>query len=75
MDELTESRQQLKLAMCSTGGKMLREHIREESEAGFKKFIDMPVEKKTSKASYEAQAQYKKLKELLDWIESEIREV
>ena len=75
MDEITQNRQHLKQAICSTGGKILREHIEEESLSGFRKFIDLPVERKTSKAAYDASAQYKKLKELLDWIDTEVREV
>lgn len=75
MDEITQNRQHLKQAICSPGGKILRAYIEEQSAAGFKKFIGLPVAQKTGKAAFAAQAQYTELKELLDWIDTEVREV
>lgn len=64
---------QLRDMVESTGGRILLEHIDQESKSGWLKFIDMPVDKKTSKAAYDAQARYKVLEDLKDWIESEIK--
>ena len=57
----------------SDGGKVLLKHIADESKDGWNAFIDLPAEKKTSKAAYDAQALYKVLRNLQDWIDSEIK--
>lgn len=57
----------------STGGKLLRSHIEEEMRQGWEDFIDLPVDKKTSKAAYDAQAKYKVGKGIIEWVESELR--
>lgn len=60
--------------MCgSSGGKYLLKHIDEESKQGWRDFIDLPVDKKTSKTSYDYQAKYKVLENLKDWIDTEIK--
>ena len=71
MDPITQNRIDLKAVVYSPGGKYLLAHIEEEIVAGWEKFIALPVEKKTSKASYDAQARYKVLKDLRDWIDTE----
>lgn len=65
--------QYLQSMVGSPGGKILIEHIREEINEGWISFIELPVEKKTSKAAFCAQARYKANKDLLDWIDSEIK--
>lgn len=70
-----QNRQALKDIRNTPGFHYLVEHINELSKEGWDKFIDLPVEKKTSKASYDAQAKYKVLKELKEWIDSEIASV
>lgn len=65
--------QYLQSMVGSPGGKILIEHIREEINEGWIGFIELPVEKKTSKAAFSAQAKYKANKDLLDWIDSEIK--
>ena len=67
MDEVQARRGYLKTILHEPGGQILVAHIEQMSEEGFKEFIDMPVDKKTSKAAYDAQAKYKKLRELLEW--------
>ena len=52
----------------SQGYLYLIEHINSEIQFGWEKFIDMPVDKKTSKTAYDFQARYKVLKDLKDWI-------
>ena len=73
MDEVNQDREALKAIRSEHGFHYLVEHIKEESEDGFKRFIDLPVEKKTSKAAFAASAQYKVLKDLLDWIDTECK--
>jgi len=57
----------------SIGGRILLDHIEEEIKDGWESFIDLPVDKKTSKQSYDYQAKYKVLKNLKDWIDTEIK--
>ena len=59
--------------MSSPGGQILFKHINEEIQEGWDKFIDLPVEKKTSKAAYDAQARYKALKAIREWVDEEIK--
>ena len=73
MDEPNQDRQDLKDIRSAPGFHYLLKHIQDESVDGFKKFIDLPVEKKTSKAAFSASAQYKVLAELLDWIDTECK--
>jgi hypothetical protein len=63
----------LKSMMQSPGGALLLKHIEEECKDGWEKFIALPVDKKTSKAAYDAQARYAVLRDLKDWILSEIK--
>lgn len=65
--------QYLQSMVGSPGGKALIEHLREEIRDGWDEFILLPVEKKTSKAAFSAQARYKANKDLLEWIDSEIK--
>ena len=71
MDELDENRKHIKQAFHSPGGKLILKYIDDEIVTGWEKFIALPVEKKTSKAAYDAQAKYKVLKEFKDWLISE----
>lgn len=71
--EQKERAQALKQVMQSHGGKIFLAHIEEEIKEGWEQFIDLAVEKKTSKAAYDAQAKYKVLKDLKEWVESEIK--
>lgn len=57
----------------SDGGRILFGHIEAEIKEGWEKFIDLPAEKKTAKAAYDAQAQYKVLRDLKEWVASEIK--
>ena len=57
----------------SPGGRILMAHIDDEIALGWSRFIDLPVEKKTSKAAYDAQAKYKALKSIKEWLDSEIK--
>jgi len=63
----------LQAMIGSPGGQILIAHIKEEMRDGWDRFIELPVEKKTSKAAYDAQANYKANKNLLEWIDSEIK--
>ncbi len=51
----------------------LEKHIQETIKAGWEKFIALDPEKKTSKTAYHYQAQYEVLKDLLEWIDEEIK--
>ncbi len=57
----------------SDGGQVLLKHIDSEIKDGWDRFIDLPVDKKTSKSAYDHQARYKVLRDLKDWIASEIK--
>lgn len=59
--------------MASPGGRILIAHIDEEIKTGWDEFIKMPVAQKTNKAAYNYQARYDVLKNLKEWIDSEIR--
>ena len=72
-NNLDINRKALALAIRSHGGAYLIQRIDEQMKEGWEKFIALPVEKKTSKAAFHAQAQYSVLKDLKDWIESELR--
>lgn len=63
----------LKAMATSPGGKILFKHIEDEIRDGWEKFISMPVDQKTSKAAFSAQAQYIVLKGIREWVESEIK--
>lgn len=73
MDELQRLRNELKETINSIGGKVLLKHIDEQMKDGWDKFIDLPTDKKTSKAAFAASGKYKALKELKDWIDSEVK--
>ncbi len=68
MDELEENRKHIKQVLHSPGGKLIMKYVDSEIVDGWEKFIALPVEKKTSKAAYDASARYKALKEFKDWI-------
>jgi hypothetical protein len=46
----------------------------EISDGGWRKFIKLPVDQKTSKKAYEQQARYSVIQEILEWIETGIAE-
>ncbi len=71
MEEVSARRGYLKAILNEPGGQILMAHLEEMSNQGFKEFIDLPVDKKTSKAAYDAQAKYKKLQEVIEWWELE----
>lgn len=73
MDEVNQDRKDLKEIRNTPGFYYLVEHINELSKDGWDKFIDLPVAQKTGKAAFEAQANYKVLKELSEWIDSEVK--
>jgi hypothetical protein len=64
---------ELKAMMECPGGQMLFKHIEDEITSGWNEFIDLPVDKKTSKAAFSAQSRYIVLKGVKEWVESEIR--
>lgn len=64
---------ELSLLKNSVGFQILREEMEARIRDGWEEFIDLPPEKKISKAAYHYQAKYKVLKDLLEWIEEEIR--
>jgi hypothetical protein len=73
-DEEKEDRSRtLKAMMESPAGKILIKHIDDEMKAGWDHFIALPVSQKTNKAAFNYQAQYEVLRNLKDWIDSEIR--
>ena len=55
------------------GYQILEKHIDETIKQGWDKFIALDPEQKTSKTSYHYQAQYKVLKDLMEWIDEEIK--
>ena len=73
MDEVTQNRQALKSIRSEHGFHYLIEHINELSKDGWDKFIDLSPEKKTSKAAFAMSAQYRVLKDLVDWIDTECK--
>jgi len=74
MDEARKQRiSDLQNLLTHRGWEIFAAHVQEEIEDGWNKFIELPVEKKTSKAAYDAQAKYKVHKSLLEWISDEIR--
>jgi len=75
MDEIEDKRKALKAAINTLGVAYLVSHIKEQMQDGVDKFIQLPVAQKTSKASFNFQARYDVLKNLLDWIDTEIRAV
>jgi hypothetical protein len=75
MDELEQNRHDLQAAINSPGGRYLMKYIDEQITYGWEKFIALPVDKKTSKQSYDSQAKYKVLKDIKDWINSEVNMV
>lgn len=48
-------------------------HIDEEIQEGWEKFINLPVDKKTSKMAYNCQARYSVLKDLKEWIIDQVK--
>lgn len=71
--ERQERADYLRDMMASPGGRILIAHIDEEIKTGWEQFISMPVAQKTSKAAFNYQAKYDVLKNLKEWIDSEIR--
>ena len=63
----------LESLLASPGGKILTKYLEEEIREGWESFIALPVEKKTCKAAYDAQAKYKVLKGITDWMNTEIK--
>lgn len=63
----------LKSMITSPGGKILLKHIEEEIVDGWERFIALPVDQKTSKAAYSHSSRYQVLKDLKEWIASEIK--
>ncbi len=57
----------------SAGGKIFFRHIETEIKEGWEKFIALPVMEKTSKAAYNYQARYEVLKNLKEWLATEIK--
>ena len=57
----------------SPGYKYLNHYINSAIKDGWERFIEMPVEKKTSKMAYKYQSEYRVLKDLLSWIDDSIR--
>ena len=53
----------------SSGYALLKAHIASEIEDGWESFINLPVEKKTSKQAFFAQSQYRVLKDLVGWVD------
>ena len=63
----------LKEVIESEGGKLILSHINEEIRDGWEKFIALPALQKTGKQALNYQARYDVLKDLKDWIASEIK--
>jgi len=72
-EQIKEKADYLKEMLDSPGGLLLFAHIDQEIADGWNKFIDMPVDSKTSKAAFTAQARYIVLKGIKEWVESEIK--
>lgn len=68
---MSEKSRLLRTLIDSPGFPVLIEHIDTEIKEGWERFISLPVDKKTSKAAYDHQAQYKVLSNLKDWIVSQ----
>jgi hypothetical protein len=72
-DEQRKQRAHDLLALLeSPGGRILLNHIEEEIADGWNSFIALPVAQKTNKAAFNHQARYDVLKNLKEWIYSEI---
>lgn len=63
----------LKSMATSPGGVILLKHIEDEIVDGWEKFIALPCDQKTSKAAITHQARYIVLKDLKEWLVSEIK--
>lgn len=56
------------------GWRVVIEEIESRQKEGWEKFIALPVDQKTSKASFHYQARYDELKSLVEWIQTTIEE-
>jgi len=73
-EEDREQRSEYLRAMIeSPGGTIFFKHIEDEIVSGWESFISLPVTQKTSKAAFNHQAKYEVLKNLKEWVQSEIR--
>ena len=72
--ELIKRASKLREMTLTDGFQILRQEIESRIREGWEKFIDLPAEKKTSKTAFEHQANYRVLKDILEWIEDEIRD-
>jgi hypothetical protein len=64
---------QLNEMVATDGWQVVASHIEEEIVNGWEEFIKLPVAQKTNKAAYNYQAKYEVLKDLKEWITSEIK--
>ena len=72
-NEVLALSQAMQTLTMTQGYTYLMKHIQDEITDGWDKFIDLPVDKKTSKQAFYCQAKYKVLKDLLEWIEDSIK--
>jgi hypothetical protein len=72
-EERKQRGRDLEEMLDSAGGRALMFHVEERIREGWEDFIKLPADKKTSKVSYDAQAKYKVLKDLKEWVSDEIR--
>jgi hypothetical protein len=68
-----EERRERAQYLQSPGVGLVLEWAEERAKEAWVKFIKTPVDKKTSKAAFAAQAEYMAFTELKDWVESEIK--
>ena len=68
-----EERKQRAKDLQSPGAKLILEWAEEKGREAWEEFLKMPVDRKTSKAAFSASAKYLACKDLIEWVESEIK--